>query len=152
MISVETTFTSYEGARRVFHAKASQIARAVNRGRFDIASKHLREFIALAQYGEANSPIVTTFITEDDVKEMDVDGFPKLSALKAHIMEMLATADAATSPHYKASPVGLPFEARIRAVQPLMMDVMRTATKVSRKNAQTAFKRRFKRRKRQSRF
>lgn len=152
MISVEMTFTSYEGAKKVFFAKAKDITRAVNSGRFDIASKHLREFINLAVYGQSISPIVTTFITYDDVKEMDVDGFPRLAALKAHITEVLAVADAADRSYYKASPVGLPFESRIRAVQPLMLDFMRTATKVSRKNAQRALKRRMRRPKRIRRF
>ena len=89
---------------------------------------------------QAQSPIVVQWHYED-VKGMDVRGFPQLEKMQRQVLsEMLAAADAAGPAYYRASPVGKPFQRRIDAAQPLLNTFMRAARQVSRKNAQRTFK------------
>ena len=73
---------------------------------------------------------------------MDVSGYPQLEKMQRQLLsEMLARADAAGPAYYATSPVGKPFQRRMDAAQPLLDTFMRTARQISRKNAQRAFKR-----------
>ena len=130
-------FLSYESGVRYLKNQTGKIGVQKT---IEGVTKEIRELIRLMRYGQSISPITVTF---EDVQAMDTRGMPRLEKMKRQIAkEMLIRADAVTSPHYKASPVGQPFESRIGASIPILDKFLRVASLTSRKNAQRLSKRR----------
>lgn len=107
----------------------------------------LAEVQALANYFialEARSPIRAVWEYDlETVQSMDVSRYPRLQAMKRQVViEMLASADAASPSYYTANPFGLPFRRRVDAALPILTTFMETAMKVSRANTQKAVSRR----------
>ena len=130
-------FLSYESGVRYLKNQTGKIGVQKT---IEGVTKEIRELIRVMRYGQSISPITVTF---EDVQAMDTRGMPRLEKMKRQIAkEMLIRADAGTSPHYKASPVGQPFESRIGASIPILDKFLRVASLTSRKNAQRLSKRR----------
>ena len=130
-------FLSYESGVRYLKNQTGKIGVQKT---IEGVTKEIRELIRVMRYGQSISPITVTF---EDVQAMDTRGMPRLEKMKRQIAkEMLIRADAVTAPHYKANPVGQPFESRIGASIPILDKFLRVASLTSRKNAQRLSKRR----------
>ena len=139
-VNLPLVFLSYESGVRYLN---NQTAKIGVQKTIEGVTKEIRELIRVMRYGQAISPITVTF---EDVQAMDTKGIPRLEKMKSEIArEMLVRADAIVSPHYKANPVGQPFESRIGASIPVLDKFLRVAMLTSRKNAQRLSKRRINR-------
>ena len=143
MISgIQVDISTYEGGKRVFAGTAMAYARAIASGNLKLAGKHLAKLIQLSQYGERNSPFIIEYHASD-IAGMDTGGLERLSKAKTAVVEeMLAVADAAGSRWYRKPPVGKPFKTRIGAAEAVLDKFMFVSTRLNRKNAQRALKRR----------
>lgn len=132
-VNLVTTFDSYENGKRYVQTAAQRIMRQkILSG----ITKEIKELMRVMIYGQSISPITLSW-TYEDIERMNVKGMPRLEMMKAEILatRILSAGDSAVSPHYTANPIGKPFDARVKAILPLMEPFLRIASMASRKNA-----------------
>ena len=138
-VNLVTTFESYENGKRYVQTAAQRIMRQKT---VSGITKEIKELMRVMIYGQSISPITVSWKYED-IERMNVKGMPRLEMMKAEILatRILSAGDSAVSPHYTANPIGKPFDARVKAVLPLIEPFLRVASMASRKNAQRPLKR-----------
>ena len=132
-VNLVTTFESYENGKRYVQTAAQRIMRQKT---VSDVTKEIKELMRVMIYGQSISPITVSW-TYEDIERMNVKGMLRLEMMKAEILatRILSAGDSAVSPHYTANPIGKPFDARVKAVLPLIEPFLRLASMTSRKNA-----------------